>query len=67
MKSSESSSLQREQRRDYCQGSKPDHFCDTSQSKYTEASTETPLCTLQECRLAPNMASDKARLCAARF
>jgi hypothetical protein len=31
---------EREQRRHYCQGSKPDHFCGTPQSKHTEASIE---------------------------
>ena len=29
-----------EQRRHYCQGSKPDHFCGTPQGKHTEASIE---------------------------
>src|SRR6266481_5968578 len=29
-----------EQRRDYCQGSRPDHFCGTPQGKHTEASIE---------------------------
>src|SRR5258707_5625940 len=29
-----------EQRRHYCRGSKPDHFCGTSQGKHTEASIE---------------------------
>ncbi len=29
-----------EQRRHYCRGSKPNHFCGTSQGKHTEASIE---------------------------
>ena len=35
-----------EQRRHHCQGSKPDQFCDTSQGKHTQASTE------KDCKLA---------------
>jgi hypothetical protein len=32
--------LEWEQRRNYCQGAKSDHFGGTSQGKHTEASTE---------------------------
>jgi len=45
-----------EQRRHHCQDSKADQFCDTSQGKHTQASTE------KDCKLAANLIRRRVEL-----